>query len=209
MAQKDMQNKTIFEQGNIVACTKMEVITIGLGRGRDIEDLTVLHKDTEDYKVFQHDDNGNIIVSTKEQPQGCVYSGDLTVVVRVLDGQVLIGGLYDLYCPPADKIAKLLGNPFKLEKLLNDEQLADLEPIFLASSKIIPSVAPAEPGRKVIQITSEMVGSGGTIKCHCPWDPAEVLTDLYEGDFFLVEDEALYKGYRIGREEFELTHKLD
>lgn len=203
------QNRPIFQMGAIVPASKMEVITIGLGRGRDISDLTIMRKGCEEYKVFCHTPEGDIVVATKEHPEGDTYDGDRTVVVRVLGGQVFLNGLYDLYCPEEERIAKLLGNPFKLDELLTQEQLDELEPVLLAGSVIKPSLAPEEPGRRVIQITPEMVGADGTVKCQCPWDPEGVLTDMEPGDFFLVQDEATFKGYRIGKEEFEMTHKLD
>lgn len=209
MAKIYEQNQPIFERGTIVPCTKMSVLTIGLGLGRDICDLIIERdgEDEEDYKVFQHIP-GHILVATKEHPEGDSYADNLTVVVRVLDGRVLINGQYDLYCPGEDKIGKLLSNPVNLDQLLSKEQLDELEPLFLVASDIRPSLAPEDPCRMVICITDDMVGEAGTIKCQCPWDPDNVLTDLYPGDFFLVQDPETFKGYRIGKEEFELTHKL-
>lgn len=190
-------NERILKMGTIVGTTKLPVITIGLGPVSELEDLdgTIWHRD------------GKVVIATKEAPEGCTYEQDRTVVVRVIGGKVKMNGLYDIYAPNASKIEKLLSNPFELSSLPLD-QLDELQPVLNMASEVRPSIAPAEYGRKVIVITDEMVNEQGYINCHCPWDPDGVLTKLYVGDVFLVEDEATCKGYRIGKEEFEGTHKL-
>ena len=191
-------NARILNEGTIVGATKLPVITIGIGRVSGLEDLpgTIWHED------------GKVVIATKEAPEGCTYEQDRTVVVRVIGGKVKMSGLYDIYAPNESKIQKLLSNPFDLNSLPS-EQLNELQPILNVASEVRPSIAPAEYGRKVIVITDEMVGEQGYVDCHCPWDPEDVLTKLYAGDIFLVEDEDTCKGYRIGKEEFEGTHQLD
>ena len=79
------------------------------------------------------------------------------------------------------------------------DEADDPESVFLCCHKIIAIAIVADPAGcdKVIVITDDMVGEDGYIFCHCPWDPEDVLTKLYPGDVFLVEDEATFMGYRI------------
>lgn len=191
-------NERILKKGTIIEATKLPVITIGIGLVSELKDLD---------GVIWHN-NGKVVIATKEAPEGCTYEQNRTVVVRIIGGKVKMNGLYDIYAPNASKIEKLLSNPFELTSLPSD-QLDELQPILNVASDVRPSIAPAEHGRKVIVITDEMVGTQGYIDCHCPWDDDDVLTKLYVGDIFLVEDEKACKGYRIGKEEFEGTHKLD
>lgn len=192
-------NERIMKEGTIVEATKLPVITIGLGSVGKLKDLA---------KTIWHRDDGKVVIVTKEAPDGCIYEQDRTVVVRIIGDKVKMNGLYDIYAPDTTKIEKLLSNPFELDSL-PAKQLDELKPILEVASEVRPSIAPAEYGRKVIVITDEMVGKQGYINCHCPWDPDDIMTKLYAGDIFLVEDEETCKGYRIGKEEFEGTHKLE
>ena len=191
-------NAKIIENGEIKEATKLPVITIGLGPVFKLQDL--------DGVVWRVAD-GNVILRTKEAPEGCLYNQARTVVVRIIGGQVKINGLYDIYAPAPEKIGKLLSNPFELWTLPLDQR-DDLAPLLEVASEIKPSLAPSEPGRKVIIITKEMMENSDYIECHCSWDPETTLTKLYEGDIFLVEDAETCKGYRIGKEEFWGTHAL-
>lgn len=192
-----MANAKIFEMGTIVGARKIEVITIGLGKVKNLGDL----KD-----VIWHSADGKIVIVTKEAPQGCTYDDDRTVVVRVIDGKVLIGGKYDIYAPGEDQIEKLLRKPYDLSKLV-EEQIAELKPLLDVASEVRPAIAPGESGRRVIVITAEMIEAGVT-ECYNEWDP-ETPCNLEEGDVFLVSDESNFKGYRIGREEFAGTHQFE
>ena len=193
-------NKQIFEQGRIVAATKLPVVTIGLGLISQLIDLA---------GTVSHNADGKVVIVTKEAPNGCLYEEqNRTAVVRIIGDKVLIDGKYDIYAPDNSKIEKLLSNPIDLYDIPED-QLNELKPLLAVASEVRPSLAPSEPGRKVIIITDDMVGEQGYINCHCPWDPEDTETPLYVGDAFLVEDEANFVGYRIGKEEFEGTHSLD
>ena len=189
-------NAKIINEGKIVTATKLPVVTIGLGKVSKLKEVE---------GVIWHDSSGNTIIRTKEAPCGCFYKQDRTVVVRIIGSKVKMRGLYDIYAPAPGKIEKLLSNTIDLNSL-SLVQRVQLAPILWAASKVQPSLAPAEPGRKVIVITKEMLHGNEFIECHCPWDPDYVMTKLYSGDIFLVEDEATCKGYRIGREEFNGTH---
>ena len=61
-------------------------------------------------------------------------------------------------------------------------------------------------------ITQEMIPEGEECIYSLPsWgDPnnEDSLNPMYPGDVFLIEDEENAKGYRIGREEFAMTHKF-
>ena len=206
-----MENACIVANGEIRTCTKLQVLTIGIGDPRSCEELS---------GVFEHQENGETMVFTKEAPQGIVYPEGSEAVVRVLGDNVLIDGKYDLYCPPANKLAKLLSNPCNLQEVCTEKQLADLKPVLDAAKEVKPSIAPAEPGRRVIVITDKLINTigsdgfdekGAFILERDEWDtnPDSQLTKLYSGDIFLVTDEIAAKGYRIGKEEFNLTHTLD
>ena len=192
-----MANEKIFEMGTIIGARKIEVITIGLGLVKDLGDLK---------SVIWHNEEGKTVIVTKEAPQGCTYDGDRTVVVRVIDGRVLIGGKYDIYAPGEDKIEKLLRKPYDLSKL-SEEQIAELKPLLNVASEFRPAIAPGESGRRVIVITKEMISAGVTV-CYNEWD-LETPCPLEEGDIFLVSDESNLNGYRIGREEFKGTHQFE
>ena len=186
-------NEKIIKAGTIVSATKLPVITIGIGSVSELKELpgTIWHED------------GKVVIATKEAPEGCTYEQDRIVVVRVIGDKVKINGLFDIYAPNSNS------NPIELSEYLKPELVTELQPVLVVASEVRPSLAPAETGRKVIVITKEMVGDCDYIECHCPWDPDDVLTKLFVGDIFLVEDEKTYTGYRIGKEEFEGTHALD
>lgn len=191
-------NKKIMENGVIVEAVKLPVITIGIGPVAQLKDLE---------GIIWHDGD-NVVIKTKEAPDGCTYDQSLTAVVRIIGDKVLMNGLYDIYAPAASKIAKLLSNPIDMSTIPST-QLAELQPILNVASEVRPSLAPADEGRKVIEITESMCGADGHIDCVCSWEEAsEKTTTLYPGDFFLVEDEEKAMGYRIGKDEFEETHAL-
>lgn len=192
-----MANQKIFELGTIVGARKIEVITIGLGKVKDLGDIK---------GVIWHNEDGKTVIVTKEAPQGCVYDDDRTVVVRVIDGKVMIGGKYDIYAPGEDKIEKLLRKPYDLSEL-SEKQMTELKPLLDVASEVRPAIAPGESGRRVIVITAEMISAGVTA-CYNEWEPETPCT-LEEGDVFLVSDESLFKGYRIGHEEFAGTHQFE
>lgn len=192
-----MANEKIFEIGTAVGARKIEVITIGLGLVKDLGDLE---------GVIWHNADGKTVIVTKEAPEGCIYDDDRTVVVRVIDGKVLIGGTFDIYAPGEDKIEKLLRKPYDLTNL-SKQQMEELQPLLNVASDVRPAIAPGESGRRVIVITAEMIEAGVT-ECYNEWDP-ETPCNLEEGDVFLVSDESKFKGYRIGREEFAGTHQFE
>lgn len=194
-------NIEIMNKGGIQSATKLPVVTIGIGKVADLKDLD---------GVIWHDEQGRVVIATKEHPEGDVYEQDREVVVRVIGGKVLMNGKYDIYAPAPHKIGKLLGNVVDIDDQLTPEQQDELWPLIEVASAIIPSLAPAEYGRKVVLITEEMVGGAGYIECVCTWhEDSGELTKLFPGDVFLVEDEALGHGYRIGAEEFNETHVID
>lgn len=201
MANTYKQNLNIINNGVVRNATKLPVITIGLGIVRDLTDLE---------GVIWHDEDGNVVIVTKENPDGITYNQDRTIVVRVIGGKVIIDGHYDIYCPAPAKVDRLLSNPFAIIDL-PEHVLAELKPILDAASELRPSIAPAEPGRKVVVVTKDMLGDADHLVCELPlsWsDGKPTYTDLYEGDIFLVEDLETGKGYRIGKQEFAETHKL-
>ena len=193
-----MTNAKIFEEGTIVGAKKLSVLTIGIGKVGSLKNAE---------KVIWRDENGNVVIATKEKPEGCVYDKERTAVVRVIGGKVLMDGLYDIYAPDDSKIEKLLSNPVYIDDILTEEQIQELMPVFIAASEIRPSMAPEEAGRRVIVITDEMISNGVTV-CYNEWEP-ETACNLSAGDVFVVSDESQMKGYRIGKEEFEGTHAFE
>lgn len=199
-------NVEIMKKGGVQGATKLPVVTIGLGKVADLRDLTIKVGD-EDKKIIWHNEAGQVVIATKEHPEGDVYDQERPVVARVIGDKVLIGGLYDIYAPAPEKIGKLLSNPINITEHLAQEQLDQLAPLLVAASKIQPSLAPAEYGRKVVHITEEMVGEVGYVECVCTWhEKSGQTTKLYAGDVFLIEDEEKGHGYRIGAEEYRDTH---
>ncbi len=198
------ENKNnIIAKGTVRPATKLPVVTIGLGRVRDLRELP---------GVVSKNENGDTVIVTKEHLNGIAYPQSWTAITRVIDGKVLINGHYDLYAVKDEKLPKLLGNRIDLSDHLDETQLAELQPIFGVASEITPSLAPANSGRKVIEITKEMLGDSDHIQCELPlsWNNGQPSsTPLYEGDIFVMENEETGKGYRIGREEFAGTHRFD
>lgn len=190
-------NGRILEEGKIVEAIKLPVVNIGIGRVSDLKELD---------GVIWHNDEW-VVISTKMANKGAIFKQDMTAVVRVIGDKVKINDLYNIYAYDSDEIEELLNDPIEIDSLPLD-QLKELEPILECASEIRPSVTPADYGRKVIVITDDMVGKHGYIECHCSSHPDYFLTRLYAGDVFFVEDEKTCKGYRISKEEFELTHKL-
>ncbi len=202
------KNNQIITNGIHHSATKLSVLTIGLGLASKLGEVEGVIKHTPD----------GVKITTKEAPNGFIYDDDREAVVRIIGGRVLINGLYDIYCPPSNKLAKLLSNPINLE--LTDEQSRDLAPLLEAASEVKPSLAPSESGRVVVVITKELIAkigadgsdeNGEYIYCRDEWDtnPDSTLTKLYADDTFIITDEKNYTGYRIGSEEFCGTHRLD
>lgn len=193
--------QTIINCGHIQEATKLEVITIGLGLIKNLNDFP---------GYIWHDSEGNIVVATKENPEGIVYDQDRTLVVRILGGEVISkDGMYDIYAPSNEKLPKLLRNRIGINKL-SMREFDELYPLFKVSSEVTPALAPSEE-RLVIVITKNMLAGEKYLTCELPitWsNGVPSYTKLYEGDIFVVENVETGKGYRIGKEEFELTHKL-
>ncbi len=188
-------NENILKKGTIVEAIKLPVITIEIGPVKNLKDLS---------GVIWHD-RGNVVIATKEAPDGCIYDQNRIAVVRIINSKVKMNGMFDIYAIDKNKAEKLLNKPFDLNSL-SYEQIKELKPLLDVSSNICPSVTPAEYGRKVVVITEDMIGEQGYTYCHCSWEPEEVKTKMFKGDVFLIEDEKNCQGYRIGREEFEETH---
>lgn len=204
------KNAQIISLGTIRPATKLSVLTICIGHPDQCKEVK---------GTIEHTTEGTILY-TKEAPQGITYDSDRKAVVRVLRGIVLIDGRYDIYCPASEKLPDLLSNPVDLEEICTIRQLAHLDPVLKAAEEVIASMAPAESGRRVVVVTPQLIeeiGADGTdekgayILERDEWDenPDSPLTRLYSGDIFFISDEKARKGYRIGAEEFELTHKLD
>jgi hypothetical protein len=89
------------------------------------------------------------------------------------------------------------------------EQIIHLIPIlWSANDDIISSLSSSPKIRKVIIITPEVLRGRDHCYCHCYWDSKDTLTELREGDAFIVKDLKKLRGYRVGQREFYRTHQL-
>ena len=145
------------------------------------------------------------------------------IVMRIINGRVLMNGRPDCYCWKFDKVnscsdKKFIGsnsaegmkNAAFLLGEISDEDERTLFADMLASLKKDLSVAttPAEE-RVCIEVTEELYAQGVTY-CVDSWMDVDEngeapVTQLNVGDFLIVNGD---KVYRIGRDEFLETHKL-
>lgn len=83
------KNIRIIECGLIRSATKLSVFAIGLGQVKFL-------KPVDDVIISSNQEN---ILVTYENPQGFLYDQDCTAVVRIIGGNVLVNGFYDIYTP--------------------------------------------------------------------------------------------------------------
>ena len=168
-------------------------------------------------------------VKTKEQPTGCFYDeAAFRIVLRVLGGKVFMSGRPDCYSWNQNKVAKLNLDPQKLPfigvhsadglirlgKLLETVQgEADrkwLAELFVQCNQDYLLVTTPAEQRTVVEVTQELYNKGLTA-CVDEWmqtdaDGNAEETKLYPGDFLVISGNGVY---RIGREEFNETHRID
>lgn len=168
-------------------------------------------------------------VKTKEQPNGCFYDeAEYRVVLRVLGGNVFMSGRPDSYCWDTEKISNLHLDPknlpfigihsaigiIRLGKLL-ETVTSEKDKNWLAeffcqcNQDYLLITTPAEQ-RTVVEVTEKLYSNGLTA-CVDQWmKPDEngecPETQIFIGDYLVISKKGVY---RIGREEFFKTHKLN
>lgn len=169
-------------------------------------------------------------IKTKEQPSGCLYDEEnYRPVLRILKGQLLINGMPDVYAWPEKKVQKNLGTDAKeigyatleartnLEDFLNSIEDVNEKKMLEEMFMLIPTLAAhvvvtTAEDRECIEVTEEMHDDGITA-CVDEWMPVDddgnsTPTLLSIGDYLVVnQDESGDRTvYRVGKEEFHLTH---
>ncbi len=197
-------NRNVILHGESRRAVKNEVVTILLGKVGDVSDV---------YGVIWRTVNNpnHTYVVNKENPEGTAYDDDWILVVRIIKGRVLINGMFDLYAVKPEKAEQLAKNKVNLEEYSTSEQMEELKPL-LESTKSVTTVLTPKENRTAILITQDTVerfGNGEEIACYNEWNE---VSSLVPGDVFIVtkfsESNGEYRGYRIGKEEFEGTHEF-
>ena len=209
---KKAKNFAIISLGVQLTATMKQMNAICLGH---VGDLRPLEGVVEKSNSF----DGTVFIKTRESaPLFNKYPADFLAVIRFTDDHVLNqNGLYDLYAMPAEVASKKLSTPADLT--IPHQSASDLLPILGSASEIRPYIMAAEPNRKVIMVTDDMINTivpdgfdekGAFILVRDKWDldSHSPLTRIYAGDFFLVSNAYLNLGYRIGEDEFFETHTL-
>ena len=157
-------------------------------------------------------------IKTKECPTGQIYDEiQYRTVIRVLGGKVLINNMVDAYTWDTARVAKNIGNAypigvhdgkslmnlsaflFSITDLKEREEFADMMANSTRDFLVCPT--PAETRKVIIVDTAVGKALGWTI-CN-EWCEEENCKIEY-GDAIVVSEKGYY---RIGREEFALTHK--
>lgn len=197
-------NRNVILHGESRRAVKNEVVTILLGKVGEVSDV---------YGVIWRTVNNpnHTYVVNKENPEGTAYDDDWILVVRIIKGRVLINGMFDLYAVKPEKAEQLAKNKVNLKEYSTPEQMEELKPL-LESTKSVTTVLTPKENRTAILITQDTVerfGNGEEIACYNEWNE---VSSLVPGDVFIVtkfsESDGEYRGYRIGKEEFEGTHEF-
>lgn len=172
---------------------------------------------------------------TKEDAEGCDYDEKKEyIVIRILNGKVMIGGVPDVYTLEQDKVAEWMDDEYtkvigtnsviakkNMKKVLSlikskEEQklLADMFNLIRADFYLI-KVPPQE--RHCIEVTQELYDAGLTY-CINSWIKPDENGEAEEmkltvGDFLICKPNYDGEGYRsvyhVGREEFLATHTIE
>ena len=179
------------------------------------------------------DDNGLFgmmlrqCVATKEFPEGHIYEeAQFQLVLRVLDGKVLMSDRPDCYCWRLEKVLKeekkgnvrpigvnsangLLNLMEVMRTVTDPKESKLLADMFVSWNKDLMLVALPAEERICIVVTQEMLDAGITHCVNSYDDPDEngdaPATPIYVGDILIVEDNGVY---RVGREEADVTYRL-
>lgn len=172
---------------------------------------------------------------TKEQPQGCDYDENKEhIVIRILNGKLMIGGAPDVYTLEQDKVAEWLNgehtmvfgtnskiakeNMKKVLSLIKSKEEQELLEgmLHLIHADFYIIRVPSQE-RYCIEITQELYDAGLTY-CINSWIKPDENGDAEElelkvGDFLICKPKENGEGfrsvYRVGREEFLATHTVE
>ena len=209
LANKKETTRRIMELGTPRSCTKLEIKNIIFPKWDELGLLGLMLRQC---------------VVTKEQPQGNIYDeAKFMIVMRIINGKLLMNGRPDCYCWKFDKVGKAENKKFigsnSAEGMKNaavllmeiaNEYERSLFADMLASLKkdLIVATTPAED-RMCIEVTEEMYEQGITY-CVDSWMETDEngdapVTQLLVGDYLIIEGDMVY---RVGHDEFVETHKL-
>lgn len=197
-------NRNIILHGERHKAVKNKVITILLGKIGEVSDVYGV--------IWRTVSNLNhTYVVNKDNPNGIAYDNDWILVVRIIKDRVLNNGKFDLYAVKPEKAEQLMKNKVDLKEYSTPVQREQLKSL-LESTKTVTAVLTPKENRPAILITQDTVekfGNGKKIACYNEWNEVSILEP---GDVFIVtrfnEKDGEYRGYRIGKEEFERTHEF-
>lgn len=208
-ANKAQTTQNILQNGVLRQCRKLELKNIIFPKWTDLGLLGLMFRQC---------------VITKEQPDGHIYDEKaFQTVLRVIDGHVLISSKPDCYCWKISKVAgakkvepigtysaHALMNLCEIISGISDKEDKRIFAEMFANLKmdLLLVTTPAEE-RTCIEVTKELYGSGITY-CVDEWMESEEngdadVTELQIGDYLIVTNSGVY---RIGHDEFVLTHVL-
>ena len=156
-------------------------------------------------------------VVTKENPNGQIYDElEYVTVMRILGGKLLIDGRVDAYTWKYKKImanieysypigihsTDALLNLYKILESISDEtEKRAFADMMVCNTRDFMVVSLPEETRKVIIVNDDIIKATNGVICN-EWT-AEESCKIYLGDAIMVTD---FGFYRIGKEEFLLTH---
>lgn len=179
------------------------------------------------------DDNGLFgrmlrqCVITKEFPEGHIYEEtQFQLVMRVLDGKVLVSDRPDCYCWKREKVLKecmngnvhpiginsvngLLNLMDVLQGIPDEKERRLMADMFISLNKDLMLVDLAAEERICIVVTQELLDAGIT---HCVDSYVDTdkngnapATSIYLDDILIVDGNGVY---RVGREEASMTYRI-
>lgn len=208
------QSKAIVANGTIRTSTQLPVLTVDLGPVGDMLGSII--------GVIEREPDGSVRLYTKEHPEdGFVYDQELHAVVRVIGDHVLDeNGKYDIYCPSPKALEKAFTKGTSINSWADTGlAYAEKEALFkvlACASKVRVCITAPKTGRKVVEITSELIQAVGAAgadengeyllvhESYADYDP-ESRAKLHVGDVFLIEHDEECSGYPIDGEVFYKT----
>lgn len=207
---KNETTRRIINIGKAMACQKLEMQNLVFPKWDELGLIGMMFRQC---------------VSTKEQPLGNIYDETTyQVVLRVLDGRVLMAGRPDCYCWKHSKVdnAKnitvigthsadgLLVLSSILESVTDESEKKMLADMFVSLGKDLLMVTTPAENRWCIEISQEMYDSGITA-CVDEWMEEDEsgmaeATQLSVGDYVIVTGNNNL--YRVGHDEFLETHRI-
>lgn len=205
-----VENISIIAAEQAKKCTKLPMDNLVMPRFGELSPLFAM--------LFQQ------VVVTKEQPNGCNYDKDTYhVVLRVIDGKVLIDGKPDAYAWKHSKVEGAESRPIgwgarkSIENLteflltIKDLDERDLVAGFLDTfRKDFLLVHTGSEERMCVEVTEDLYHNYGLKYCVDEWMETDEngmaeATELNIGDFLIITDAG---AYCIRRTEFLLTHTM-